>query len=181
MQENKYYTDRQTLYGITDEINSIGILKTVEGKNALVPYPIFKPSERGIEIIPYSLDRVHITYAKPGSRHKINNWSITRLAEPYPDKKGATVKYLIPKGAGSFPFIPPALLDKFEKKTPIETLVLTEGYYKAFKASMHGLDIVGLTSITHFRERDTMAMHEDIIRIIKTCHPKRVVWLVDGD
>lgn len=185
MPENNYYTERQALYGITDELNSIDILKydpNAKGeKNVLVPHKIFKAVDKGIEIIPYSLDRLHITYSKPGSRHKTNTWSITRLAEPYEDKKKNQVKYLIPRGAGSYPFIPPQLVKKYEDKTPIETLVLTEGYYKAFKGAMHGLDIVGLTSITHFRERETQAMHEDIIKLIKTLHPKRVVWLVDGD
>lgn len=184
MTENNYYKERQALYGITEEMNSVNILKynpDGKGENILVPHKIFVPLEKGIEIVPYTLERTHITYSKPGSRMKNNTWSITRLAEPYTDKKGNPVKYLIPRGTGTYPFIPPALLEKYEKKEKIETLILTEGYYKAFKGSMHGLDIVGLTSITHFRDRDTLTIHEDIIKLIKTLTPKRVVWLVDGD
>ena len=183
MNENNYYTERQALYGITEEMNSVNILKFDAEKkdNVLQPHKIFVPTEKGIEIIPYTLERGHIMYGKNGSRHKTSTWSIVRLAEPYKDKKDNPVKYLIPKGTGSHPFFPPQLVDKFEKGEKIETLILTEGYYKAFKGAMHGLDIIGLTSITHFREKETSAMHEDIIKLIKKCTPKRVVWLVDGD
>lgn len=185
MAENKYYTDRQALYGITEDMNTIGILKrdttVTPHADKLVPEKIFRPHPKGIEIVPYTLDRAHITYEKPGSRHKINTWSIIRAESPDLDKDKKPKKYLIPKGTSSPPFFPPALVEKYEKGEHIETLILTEGYYKAFKAAMHGFDIVGLTSITHLRERETSAMYDDVIRIIKKCTPKRVVWLVDGD
>lgn len=101
---------------------------------------------------------------------------ITRLKEPKDD-----IKYLMPKGAGTYPFFPPALVDKFEKEEEIKTLVLTEGYFKAFKASLHGWDIVGLSSITHYADKKTKLMHPDIINLIQTCKVKNVVMLYDGD
>lgn len=46
---------------------------------------------------------------------------------------------------------------------------------------MHGLDIIGLPSITHMRNKDTGSLHPGILKIIQTCRVRRVVWLVDGD
>lgn len=181
-EEKTYYQTRQELYGITEEMNRVMILKNnaTTQKSELSPEKIFVPCERGIEIYPFTLDRNFIRFAKEGSRWK-KNWCITRLEKPMLDKKGNEIKYLIPKGSGSYPFIPEQLIDKFEKGTQIDTLILTEGYYKAFKGAMHGFDIIGLTSITHYKDRDSGAMHQDVIRILKKLCPKRIVWLVDGD
>jgi hypothetical protein len=72
-------------------------------------------------------------------------------------------------------------LKKFEKKEKIKTLIITEGAFKCFKGAMHGLDIIGLSSITHYRNKKTKELHTDILRIIKTCKVENVVMLYDGD
>lgn len=90
-------------------------------------------------------------------------------------------KYRFPKGQGIYPFFPPSLLEKYNNKQTIETLVLTEGYCKAMCASMHGFDIVGLGSITHYAETNTHELHPDIRLLINTYHVQKVVLLYDGD
>lgn len=195
MQENNYYNQRMQMLGITEEHNTIKLLKydTTTQQNTLIEYPIFKPHEQGIEIIVYNLSREQPTY-KPGeevidnrghghikgSRFK-QHWSIIRLEKPLVKENGDTMKYKLPKGQGSYPFFPPALVEKYERKEPIKALYLTEGFFKSFKGSMAGLDIIGLVSITHMKDKATDTLHPDILELIKVCKVQRVVYLVDGD
>lgn len=59
---------------------------------------------------------------------------------------------------------------------------MTEGAFKAFKASLCGFDIVGLTSITHYAESEKGRMiHSAIRKIIDRCGVKKVVMIYDGD
>lgn len=156
----------------------------------MIRMPIFSEDDAGnIRILTYTLDRKLITYDHPkATPHKpnINNnreqtYYITRLKDPIQDKSGKTKKYHIPKGAGTHPFFPPQLLEKFESNTPINTLTLTEGYFKAFKGAMHGIDVVGLSSITHYRDKQTNTLHNDILKLISTCKVKNIIILYDGD
>ena len=180
--EDTYFAKRMKLYGITHEINTVDIwrLDPEKKENFLKPFEIFQESQKGIDIIVYDLDRHLISYKNNDSRY-YKNFKITRLEHPTTDIKGNVKKYNIPKGAGTYPFIPPQLVKKFESDEKIETLVLTEGYFKSFKAAMHGFDCIGLSSITHYKDKETQALHQDIINIIKKKGVKRVVWLVDGD
>lgn len=177
-----YFDLRMSELGVTAENNCIDILEyDAESKeNKLMPVQIFKPVERGIEIMVYTLDRLLIPFAKEGSRWKNKNYSLLRLLHPL-EKNGQYMKYVIPKGQGTYPFFPPVLLEKFEKKETIDTLFLVEGFFKAWKASMAGCDIIGLSSITHMKEREKGTLHPDILRILKTCLVKKIVWLTDGD
>jgi hypothetical protein len=192
-----YFQERLQKLGITDDDNKVllwqnkttpppddGVVRSIaeyeELNRELKPVPVFRQHDRGIEIVPYTIGRSTIRIEKEGSRQK-KNWSILRLENPIIKDNGDPIKYVMPKGHGSFPFFPPALLDKYDAKQHIETLFLTEGYFKAFKASMHGMDIVGLASITHLKDKTTDKLHGDILAIIQRCGVRRIVWLTDGD
>lgn len=183
MSELTYFEKRMQLLGITAEMNRINIWQYNSEKttNELQPVPIFKESEKGIEIYVYTIDRELITYNKEGSRWKNKHYSITRLEHPIEKDNGDTIKYLIPKGQGSYPFFPPRLVEKYEKKGAIDTLYLVEGFFKAFKGAMHGIDVVGLSSITHMKEKERGTLHPDILKIMIACQVKKIVWLTDGD
>jgi len=186
---------RQEL-GISDGQNRIRLkfYELESNTTKEVEYPIFAADDDdNIKITPFTIDRHLIEYdnqqatpEKPNvnnSRRK--NFFITRLKTPqeYTDKEGnkQLKKYDIPKGAGTYPFFSPALCDKFERKTKIKTLTLTEGYFKAAKGSISGLDIVGLSSITHYKQKDTDTMYSDILRIITDCQVENIIVLYDGD
>ena len=184
-----YYSERMQELGITPEINQVMLWRNANTKDdkgnitsvaELQPVPVFKQHDRGLEIVVYTIDRETVRIEKEGSRFK-KDWSIIRLEHPVVKANGDTIKYQMPKGQGSFPFFPPALLDKYDNKIPIQTLFLTEGYIKAFVAAMHGVDIVGLPSITHLKNKQKGSLHEDVLKLIQTCDVKRVVWLTDGD
>ncbi len=177
-----YYEDRMQQLGITDEFNQVLLWRhnAKENKNELQPVTVFRKHDKGIEIVVYTISRDTIRIEKDGSRIK-KDWSIIRLEKPIVKPNGDTIKYLMPKGHGSFPFFPPGLINRFDAKQKIQTLFITEGFIKAFVADMHGIDMVGLPSITHLKNKQKGSLHENVIELMKVCDVKRVVWLTDGD
>jgi hypothetical protein len=180
-----YFQTRMDLLGITEADNTIQILQNENGQNVLKPLPVFRQNikhgeEYGIDILVYTLERTIIHHKPDGSRWS-KDYCLTRLVKPITKKDGSTMKYQIPKGAGTYPFFPPMLVEKFENKTPIDTLILTEGYFKAWKACAAGIPTVGLSSITHMQQTGKKQLHIDIEKLVKFCSVKRVVWLTDGD
>ena len=173
--------------GVTEELNKISLKS-----NHHVPYTtnIFtSDKDDNIRILVYTLDRFAVQYPHPKATPEKPNifndrdltYYITRLKNPAQLPNGDVKKYNIPKGAGTYPFITPGIIDKFEKKEKIKTLVLTEGYFKAFKGFIHGLDIIGLSSITHYKEKETQQIYEAIRKVIITCSVENVIMLYDGD
>ena len=192
--DSYFYNRIFTEIGATPQDIKIQVCRTFEGERRTFDIDIFQEDDKGnIKILVYTLDRQLIIYdnhrATP-EKPNINNareetFFVTRLKTPQTitTKEGETEikKYHMPKGTGTFPFFPPALVKKFEAKEQIKTLVLTEGYFKSFAGSLHGLDIVGLSSITHYKQKDTQAMYTDVLRLIKTCNPENIILLYDGD
>jgi hypothetical protein len=114
-----YFDRRMSQLGITPEINQVELYKFIglEEGTQLTPVPIFRPHEKGIEIIAYKLNRRQPDYTPENSRWK-KHWSIIRHEKPMTNKNGDLMKYQMPKGAGSYPFFPPNLLKKYDAKTP---------------------------------------------------------------
>lgn len=174
--------------GVPEELNKV----LIHGEDRFglptdIEMPIFTSTKKDdIDILVYTLDRTLIEYDHPDAtpEHKnINNdrkqhYHLTRL---HPDRVKDGAKYIMPKGKGVYPFIPPMLLEAYEKKAHIPVLYITEGYFKAFKGSIHGLPIVGLSSITHYANSKTKRIHAAISTLIETCGVKHVVMLYDGD
>jgi hypothetical protein len=180
-----YFEKRMSLYGITDAENksfyNIPYLKDDTWTNERRDYTVFTPHVDGIEIIPTDINRRLIKYARTGEKWQNKIYSLIRLQNPETDKKGKEIKYRIPKGQGTPPLFPPAIIEAYEQKTIIKTLYITEGYFKAFKACMHGMYCIGLVSITCMIDKSTNKLHGDILEIIKACNVQRVVWLTDAD
>lgn len=188
-----YFKTRMDELGITPELNSIELFATdptfdTERKGK---FSIFYPDEHdNICIRVFNIKREIIYYLDKRSdnptstSNRYKQFILKRLKTPVEyTENGRTKhkKYDIPKGAGTFPFITPGLIEKYEKGETIDTLVLTEGYFKAFKGYIHGLDIIGLSSITHIKDKETETMYTDVIEIIQKCKVKTVIVLYDGD
>lgn len=176
-----YYESRLSELGITEKDTTVDLWQNENGKNVLKPFKIFEQIEDGIFIRVFGLDRLPINYAKGGSRWKNKSYGIIRLENPIVKPNGETLKYLLPKGQKTLPFIHPDLIDKYEKREKIKVLYITEGYFKAFKAQMHGIDCIGLASITCMKDKETGRLHSDIVEIMIKCNVESIVWLVDGD
>lgn len=182
--ETNYFTQRMADMGVTSQQNVIDLLQydAEAGDNVLKPVPVFSYNEKldGIDILVYTLNRTTVRIAKNTNSRWKDGYKITRLAEPKVNKKGDVMKYYLPKGEPTLPFFPPHLVEAYDNKTEIPVLYLTEGYFKAFKADMHGIYCVGLVSINCMTDTKGK-LYEDIFRIIETCKVQRLVWLTDGD
>lgn len=183
--EPSFYAKRMQMLGITAEINKIEIYDP----EAEFPqpdhqtWPLFaeEKSTGDILISYYTVAGEAIRYLKmgDGATSHINAGSryyeTRRLREPKGD-----MKYQMPAGQPTIPWFPPALVDKYKKKEEITHLVLTEGVFKAMRGSMAGLDVVGLPSITCYKDRDGK-LYSDIVRLIEACRVQHVIVLWDGD
>lgn len=191
-----YYQEFCQEYGITDENNSFPCkyYDMLASREIKCQKKIFKEDRHGnIDILVWDINRnlfmIDAPNANPLKDAPDNNreraFTIKRLAQPLEvvgkDGEVTYMKYVIPKGMPTKPFLPPALVDKYERKEQIKTLVLTEGYKKAFYASIYGLDVVGLPSITCYKEKETEALYSDILTIINSCEVKNIIMLYDGD
>ncbi len=180
--EKSYFEARMDLLGVTPKNNKVSLWQydAEKRKDVLSEFDIFSRGEKGIDILVYDLSRSLIQFKPDGSRWS-KKFIVTRLEHPEVDKNGKQKKYNIPKGGGTHPFFPPAVVEKYDKKVVIDTLVITEGYFKAFKGSLHGMDVVGLSSITHYKDAKSQTIHEDVIKLIVRCKVKNIVLLYDGD
>lgn len=173
-----YFKSRMAQIGATEE----NIKLCIENPMAESPMPgkyeidIFTDVKEGIAISFYSIEGELITYFNNNKTPLPRFYNQIRLKDPLGD-----FKYKLPRGEGTFPFFPPNLVRKFLAGEKIITLYLTEGAFKAFSGSVKiGIDIVGLTSITHYRD-STGQLHRDIQRLIEVCQVENVVILWDGD
>lgn len=154
------------------------------------PQPLFCEDAKGnIIITPIRLDgsieqrSVKRTEGSKAGGHKIITWQVKRLVQPKGD-----MKYQYPsgkdwEGVAPLPFFPPAMLDHYVKGDQVPTIVLTEGYFKAMKGSLCGLPVIGLPSITIFKDKGAGrgGLHPDIVRFLEACKVANVIILWDGD
>ncbi|MBK0383549.1 hypothetical protein I5M32_11330 [Pedobacter sp. SD-b] len=80
---------------------------------------------------------------------------------------------------GNFLFFPPNVLQAFTDKTPIETLYLTIGEFKATSADVNGLHCVGLSNKNAFANGENL--HPDLVKIIEEMEVQNLVLLLDAD
>ena len=191
--EERSYFQRRVFdeMGLTPEQNKVLLKRESDGdefRTARGHMDIFSEDKDGnIQILVYTLNGWAITYPDPNQGKTYDHSSITKLKNYYvtrlhPDNiKEGGGKYRFPKGQPTYPFFPPNLLEKFEKQEQIDTLILTEGYFKAMTASLYGMDVVGLGSITLFADSNTKELYPDIKKLINTCKVRKVVLLYDGD
>lgn len=180
-----FFADRMQQLGVTNE----NILLEVYDPEVEFPQKdryiteVFGEDKRtgDIEILYYRVNGELITYEQVGDgktshlNAKRKAYKTRRLKEPKGD-----MKYQMPAGIVSMPWFPPALVQKYKNKVKIPTLILTEGVFKAMCGSIVGLDVVGLPSITNYKQRDGK-LYEDIVLLIEACEVVDVVILWDGD
>lgn len=180
-----FYLDRMNLLGITPEINKIDI----DDPEAEFPqpsrqtWPLFaeEKSTGDILISYYTIDGEAIRYLRIGDgksavlNASMRYYETRRLKEPKGD-----MKYQLPHGQPTKPWFPPALVQKFKEGTKVSTIILTEGVFKAMRGSIAGLDVVGLPSITCYKEKNGK-IYSDIHRLIEKCQVENVIILWDGD
>lgn len=164
-------------------IQSIGLLP--EDLSAIDPengnsIPLLAADEHGNIVIQYlDLRGKPLHYKDPDGQVK---WPIpyTRTRLRYPAEDGR--KYTQRKGSPQWPYHNKGVIEKFKAATPIDTLILVEGEFKALAGWLAGLDIIGIPSIHGFYNGDVRGkLHEDIQEVLVRCQVKKVVFLVDAD
>lgn len=173
--------------GLRAEDNLIALVTEYNGRSWM---PIFTSDDKdNIEILFWTLDRelIPLNRTKPLFRAEefgapLRDGGVyhrTRLKEACDGQK-----YLAPSREQSevqYPFIPPSLVRKWETREHIETLVINEGEFKAFKACMCGADVVGIGGIDMYKNTATGGIHRDVKRLVIDCEVKNLVILHDGD
>ena len=130
-----YFEDRiYKQMDIRPEDNQIKIkVETMYGGEKEADMPIFSTDKEkdNIKILVYTLDRRLISYDHPNADPEHNN-SYNNKEQTYylvrnnPEAvaKGLP-RYIMPKKGGIYPFLPPQLVEKWERREQITTLVLT--------------------------------------------------------
>ncbi len=99
--------------------------------------------------------------------------------EAHLDKEGKAFKYKSPYGAGTPIYIPQKIRDLYSKQQPVERLFIQEGEKKAEKACKHGIPSIAISGIQNLGYNGSLP--EDLVRIIRVCQVKEVVFLMDSD
>jgi len=182
---SNYSKERLAQLGIDQDANKIELFGGVnEQPTARITQRVFDINKFGdIQILQYGLDRkCHTYYEKSATSTSAINKEIynvqTRL---HPMHEHIAVGKYDFTHAKNVPFWHKHLIEQFEDEKEVDTLTITEGQIKAFKASMDGLNCVGLTSISHFKNKETGTIHTEIVEFIKKCKVKNVHILWDGD
>lgn len=177
LKKHSFFEEQTAPLNLNEENNFIEII------DPEAEHPI--PKRRRMHIFEETADgNMRINYCSP-DRELYRSYTDQKNPRPihfhqirHQDTKGP--KYTSPAGMPAFPFLPP-LIETFEKKEKIESLYLTEGAKKAFKACQCGIPTVGLTSVHTYKDRETGRLHKDIERIVIDCQVENLVFLVDAD
>lgn len=172
----KYLNERLTELGIENSE-----FQLIDKDGARFKTPIFSANKYGdIEILQYSLRRLIHTYEKKTTSAG-TTWEYCVQRRLNPNVTLFTEGKYDFSEAKNTPFWHPALIAAFEDSEVVDTLVITEGQFKAYKATEEGIMTVGLTSISHFKDKESKTLHPEILEFIRKCEVKNVVILWDGD
>lgn len=177
----QYFLKRLKETGLTEATNKRSV--AYEGRPQSVP--VFYPYEKD--------DALHIPYVQPDGESeyyqdgkKIINYERIRYRIPkeYTDKNGKrkTMRYSQPRGTGVYSYLPPLIVDKFQKKEKIKTLYVVEGEFKAITATYKlGIDIIALGGINNYQQKEFNILEPYLLQIIDVCKPDNIVLLFDAD
>jgi hypothetical protein len=176
--QDGYFNKRMEELGVTAENNVIEVFnpEAEPPMSKVAKLRIFHYDQHGnITIRYWRIDGQLITYYTDAKNPKTVEYKTKRLRNPLGD-----MKYQMPKGHKPWPWFHPKTVKAYKGQEKIETLYLTEGVFKSWTAGQHGLHVVGLSSITHYRGADG-ELHQDIGRLIEQCQVDNLVILWDGD
>ena len=180
-EDRAYFLLRMQQIGFNPETD-VAPFETMPGEsNSKVQHELFWDDDDGnICIGIMGLDGMLLGYNEKDHTKHMQAWRPIhwkRLQKPY---KGT--KYLpCRKGLGVFPYIPKPLVDKYQKGTKINKLIITEGYIKAFVGSKIGLNIIGLPGITVWKQKRKGKVFREIENIVKKCNVQNIMFVTDAD
>ncbi len=178
--KNKYLDERLKELGLEASPK----LELIDKENIRFESEIFTANKFGdIEILQYNLKREISTYndetKTSGVRETKEKYNVQKRLNPIYENICAG-KYDFSE-AKNTPFWHPDLIRMYETKEVQEIVYITEGQFKAFKASQDGIPTIGFTSISHFKDKKFNTIHPEVIDFLKAVQAKKVVILWDGD
>ncbi len=195
-----YYEERLRALGITESILKVTspVYEGIEGGWKLTgetkTLAAFEPHEKGIQINYFLPNGHYATWKKEGTKWPRNYVRIRLHKENTYEKDGQThtAKYHQEKGSPVFPYLTPGIIEAWTKSKEIQTLVLVEGEFKAFKGWMakagnsdfDELQFIGIPGIHGFYGGDLnhkQEINEIIQQVIMDCKVKNIVLLLDAD
>ncbi|MEM6261111.1 MAG: DUF5906 domain-containing protein [Bacteroidota bacterium] len=170
-----YYRDRMAQLGITPELNQVTIADdSPAGKHIA---QCFSEDRRTGEILIHYFNLLgEVEYYESGKWRKATPYRVKRLRTPKGDKK-----YQHPSGTATRLYLTPSIIQAYQEATPLNTLFVTEGQFKAFKGHLHQLPIVGISGIWGFRKAQQNRFKDALLELIKTCQVRNLVLLFDAD
>lgn len=183
-QNNSLLYDFMFDYGITPQDITYNV-KEYAAVNIYNPKPLFVCDRKRGDMIIFYLT-LQQQFAEHNEKGTPKITTRARLANPYQNSDGGTVKYLMT--GKNVIYFPPQLIQAYLSKTPIDVLIVTEGEKKAFVAAKNGFDCVGISGIWNFCEKPESEDEKEqggllpaLKDFIKVCQVKKVVLMHDSD
>lgn len=170
-----YFEQRIAELALRPEALRIRVQNELTGAHQTVQ--VLNEHAEGISILYPTLDgRLHVYH--PTEKKEA---TYTRLRYAQPPSEGR--KYHTPPKAGIRLFLPPQIVEAYQAKQPMPTLVITEGEFKALKATDCGIPTVGVQGIHCIAPRDAEGRYlwPDIRKIVEACGVRNLVLLFDAD
>lgn len=102
-----------------------------------------------------------------------------QFPEAHRDKTNKPMKYRSPVGAPVFIYYPERIREIYRRREQLDTLYIQEGEKKAEKACKHGIMSVAISGIQNVGYKGRLP--EDLVKLIRECQVKEVVFLMDSD
>lgn len=176
-----YLHERLDPLGWTPALNVVNYPKRIAGDNQDHAYPLFDVDEHGDLLINYyQPNGAKATYKRANSNVS-KDYQVVRYRVKRVRADGKEEKYKVPSGTGTIPWLPPNVIEAYNAGKHIETLVMTEGVIKSYAGYVNGVHMIGLPGIHNLKDKSLGTLHPWILQVIKTCTPKEVMFLHDGD
>jgi len=169
VEKKSYFEKRLISLEITDIRNSISVRNHHDNK----PYNskfFTEDSEGNIVIHYYTPDGFPLLH------NGKDEYTRKRLKNPS-DK----IKYFQEKGTGVHPFLTSLVISSYQKSNKFDTLIVTEGEFKAIALNNIGLYAIGIGGIFSFKDKEENTLNHNIINIIERCNVKNLILLFDAD
>lgn len=168
-----YLSDRLAAYHITDKENTMKVEAEEPGR--FCDFRFFTETDKGDIEINYLTPSGAVEYYTHGNS-QTRRFSRIRKATP-----GDGPKYVQAKGTEMIPFSTPSVINAYRKNTPVKTLYIVEGEFKAFALSMANLPTIGIGGIFNFKDASKTKMHPYIIDVITKLQVQNVILIFDRD
>lgn len=176
-----YFHERLDPIGWTPENGVVKLPADVAGDRKEHVYDLFDVDDEGNLLLNYYLPTGVKAQYKRGTSNVSHHYQVVRWRNSKVRADGSAEKYKHPSGVATMPWFSPNIIEAFNTKRHVQTLVMTEGVLKGFAGYVHGLHMVSFPGIQNTKDRNTGTLHNSLEQVLKVCKPKEVVWLHDGD